>query len=84
MSAKVTAVDWPSLKSGTMLHMRDFPTVKLLKLDNSKGCYFNYSGETILVDVGEYTSEVNGSYYYFQTEKDDWHPLTNRLWTIHD
>jgi len=78
----VFALDWEKIKTGTMLHMKDFPAIKLLKLDNRKACYFKDNGETQLVDIGEFTSEIHGSYYYFKTCKDDWHPLTNRLWNV--
>ena len=80
----VIAVDWGNLKSGTMLHMKDFPTIKLLKLDNSKGCYFAFDNVSQLVDIREHISENHGSYYFFQTHKDDWHPLTTRLWQEYD
>lgn len=82
--AGVIAVDWGSLKSGTMLHMKDFPSVRLLKLDNHKGCYFGYDETTQLVDIKEHVSESHGSYYFFQTGKEDWHPLTTRLWQGYD
>lgn len=78
---KISSIDWLNIPSGTMLHMKDFPSVKLLKLDNSKGCYFNYESDSLEVEVKEYVSETHGNYYYFQTHKDDWHPLTTRLWT---
>lgn len=84
MEKNVISIDWKSLKSGTMLHMKDFPTIKLLKLDNSKACYFNYENDSILVNIKEYESKEHGSYYYFQTNKDDWHPLTKRLWQEYD
>lgn len=78
---KPFALDWPSIKDGTMLHMSDFPSIKLLKLGNKKGCYFGFDGDSgTLVDIGVYTSELHGDYYYFRMSKEDWHPLTNRLW----
>ena len=77
---KIYAIDWESLPSGTMLAMRDFPSVTLLKLDNKKGVYTSYGSNSALVDIKEYESKENGNYYVFQTCKDDWHPLTNRLW----
>lgn len=80
--SKVCAIDWLDLINGTTLQMRDFPSVRLLKLDNSKACYFDYGGEPKIVDIKEYISEEHGSYYYFQTSDEDWHPLTNRLWNI--
>ena len=79
---KVSAIEWPDLINGTTLQMKDFPSIRLLKLDNNKACYFGYGDETKIVDVKEHESEKHGSYYYFQTEKDDWHPLTTRLWNI--
>ena len=82
--AGVIAVDWESLKSGTMLRMKDFPSVRLLKLDNSKACYFSYDSEPKTVSIKEHTSEKHGSYYFFQTSQDDWHPLTTRLWEEYD
>ena len=79
---KPFALDWPSVKKGTMLHMTDFPSVRLLKLDDRKGCYFGYETDLgTLVDVKTHTSEINGEYYYFSMSKEDWHPLTNRLWS---
>lgn len=78
---KPFAIDWPSIKSGTMIRMKDFPSIRLLKLDNKKACYFSFDDDNgILVDIGTYTSEIHGDYYYFKTCEDDWHPLTNRLW----
>jgi len=82
--AKLVAINWESLKSGAMLRMKDFPSIKLLKLSNSKACYFPYGDDSIIVDIKEYESEINGFYYYFQTKKDDWHPLTIRLWEEYD
>jgi hypothetical protein len=80
---KSFAIDWPSLKSGVTLHMSDFPSIKLIKLDNKKGFYFgNDDSDGVLVDIGLYDSEVNGEYYYFQITKDDWHPITSRLWSV--
>jgi hypothetical protein len=81
---KPFALDWSSIKSGTMLHMKDFPSVKLLKLDNHKACYFNYGESAILVDIKEHTSNTHGTYYYFKTCLDDWHPLTSRNWVEYD
>lgn len=79
---KPFAIDWPSLKSGTTLYMRDFPSIKVMKLDNRKGFYFGYDNANgVLVDIGTYTSELYGDYHYFRTSQDDWHPLTSRLWT---
>lgn len=80
----VIAVDWDALKSGTMLHMKDFPSVKLLKLDNHSACYLSYDNEPKIVNIQEHVSEKHGSYYFFQTSKDDWHPLTTRLWKQYD
>ena len=78
---KPFALDWESIKSGTMLHMRDFPSIRLLKLDSTKACYFGYETDFgTLVDVKTFVSQENGEYYYFSMSKDDWHPLTNRLW----
>ena len=79
---KISAIEWLDLIDGTTLQMKDFPSIRLLKLDNNKACYFGYGNETKIVDVKEHESEKHGSYYYFQTEKDDWHPLTTRLWNI--
>jgi len=76
------AIDWESIKPGTMLSMKDFPTVKLLKLDNSKGIYFGYDISSKVVNIKEYVSEENGGYMYFQTHENDWHPLTTRLWNV--
>ena len=75
----VYSIDWLNVISGAVLRMRDFPSVRLMKLDNSKACYFDYSGEPKIVDIREHFSDEHGSYYYFQTRLDDWHPLTNRL-----
>lgn len=79
---KPFAIDWPSIKSGTMLHMKDFPSIKLLKLDNHKGCYFGFdeAENGVLVDIKTYTSELHGDYYYFRMTSEDWHPITSRLW----
>ena len=82
MSSGIQTIDWPSLKSGTTIQMKDFPSVKLLKLDNTTGLYYGYDDKNVIVKVKEYTSESNGHYYYFQTSDEDWHPLTNRLWSI--
>ena len=38
--------------------------------------------ERTIVDIDEYTSELHGDYHYFQVTKNDWHPLTNRLWNV--
>jgi len=78
----VIAIDWESLKNGTTMHMKDFPSVIVIKLSNSKACFFKYDYNCTVVDIKEHTSEEYGSYFYFQTTKDDWHPLTNRLWEI--
>jgi hypothetical protein len=83
MESKIpVAIDWESIKPGTMLTMKDFPTVKLMKLDNSKGVYFGYDVVSKVVDVKEYISEEHGGYMYFQTYENDWHPLTTRLWNV--
>jgi len=79
---KVFALDWEKIEVGTMLHMKDFPRIKLQKLDNRKACYIKDNGETLLVNIGEFESELHGSYYYFKTCEDDWHPLTSRLWSL--
>ena len=80
----VISVDWCSLKSGSLLYMKDFPNIKILKLDNSKGCYFVYNSDPQIVNIKEYISEKNGSYYFFKLGEDDWHPLTRRLWKEYD
>jgi hypothetical protein len=77
---KIYAIDWESLPSGTMLAMKNFPSVTLLKLDNKKGIFNNYGSDYILVDIKKYESKENGGYYVFQESEGDWHPLTNRLW----
>ena len=82
MSSGIQTIDWPSLKSGTTIQMKDFPSVKLLKLDNTTGLYYGYDDKNVIVNVKEYTSESNGHYYYFQIGPDDWHPLTARLWRV--
>ena len=84
--SKITSNDWEweSLKNGTTLQMKDFPTVRVLKLDNSKGCYFSYENKIQIVDIKEYESEEIGHYYVFQTCETDWHPLTKRLWKLYD
>ena len=80
---KPFAIDWEKIKDGTMLSMKDFPTIKLLKLDNKKACYFGYDSDSgTIVDIDEYVSELHGGYHYFQATKDDWHPLTSRLWNV--
>lgn len=81
---KIMAIDWENLKSGTSMYMKDFPSVKLIKLDNSKACYINYDGISIMVDIKEYSSESHGNYHYFRTCEEDWHPLTSRLWIINE
>ncbi len=78
----VSTINWDDLKNGTTIKMKDFPSIRLLKLDNNKGCYFGYNEEPVLVDIKEYVSNKHGIYFYFQTSEDDWHPLTNRLWSI--
>ena len=80
MSAKIVAIDWPSIKSGMVIQMRDFPSVRLLKLNNSKGVYYGYDDNSTIVDIKEFNSDENGHYYYFQLSPQDWHPLTTRLW----
>lgn len=80
--SKVSTINWDDLLNGTTIQMRDFPSIRLLKLDNHKGCYFGFNDEPKLVDIKEYVSEKHGCYYYFQTNESDWHPLTNRLWRI--
>lgn len=82
MSSGIQTIDWPSLKSGTTIQMKDFPSIRLMKLDNHKGCYYGYDNYYHIVDIEEYNSEVNGFYYYFQLSREDWHPLTNRLWEL--
>ena len=82
MSSTIEKIDWPSLMNGTSLQMKDFPSVRLLKLDNAKGVYYGYGENSVVVDIKEYNSESHGNYYYFQTCKDDWHPLTTRLWDM--
>lgn len=81
---KPFAIDWLSIKSGTVIKMKDFPSVRLLKLDDRKGCYFNPSSEDdgTLVDIVTYKSEVNGEYYAFKVTEEDWHPITSRLWNL--
>ena len=65
---KPFSIDWESIKTGTMIHMKDFPSIKLLKLDNRKACYFGFDDENgILVDIKTYNSELHGEYYYFKT-----------------
>lgn len=81
---KVFAIDWEALKSGTTLYMKDFPSVRLMKLDNRKGCYIMNTNDPKIVDIGEYVSEANGPYHYFRLNSEDWHPLTNRLWIINE
>ena len=80
MSASIVAIDWPSIKSGTVIQMKDFPSVRLLKLNNSKGVYYGYDDNSTIVDIKEFNSNENGHYYYFQLNPQDWHPLTTRLW----
>ena len=80
--SSVSTINWDDLKNGTTIKMKDFPSIRLLKLDNNKACYFGYSEEPVLVDIKEYVSNKHGIYFYFQTSEDDWHPLTNRLWSI--
>ena len=81
---KVFAIDWDALKSGTTLHMKDFPSVRLMKLDNRKGCYIVDTNDPKIVNIGEYVSEAHGTYRYFSLSKDDWHPITNRLWVVNE
>jgi hypothetical protein len=82
MSSGIQTIDWPSLKSGTTIQMKDLPSVKLLKLDNTTGLYYGYSESHTIVKIKEYVSESNGHYYYFQISPEDWHPLTTRLWNV--
>lgn len=82
MGNEIITIDWPSLKSGSMIHMRDFPSVRLLKLDNNKAVYYSYDGIGRVVDIKLYDSHEHGEYYYFSMGENDWHPLTSRLWNI--
>ena len=50
MSSGIQTIDWPSLKSGTTIQMKDFPSVKLLKLDNTTGLYYGYSETNKLIN----------------------------------
>ena len=78
---KPFAFDWEKLKSGEMIHMISFPSVKLLKLDDKKACYFGYDdADGIIVDIITYKSEIHGNYFAFKVTEEDWHPLTSRLW----
>jgi hypothetical protein len=78
---KPFAFDWEGLKSGEIIHMKDFPSIRVLKLDNKKACYFGYDeANGVLVDILTYASEIHGDYHAFKVTGDDWHPLTNRLW----
>lgn len=82
MENQTFALDWISIPSGKMLQMRDFQSIKLLKLDDKKACYFDFDNKATEVDINVYESKERGNYYYFQTCKEDWHPLTNRLWAV--
>ena len=52
-----------------MIHMRDFPSVRLLKLDNNKAVYYSYDGIGRVVDIKLYDSHEHGEYYYFSFAK---------------
>ena len=82
MTREIVSIDWPSLKSGTEICMKDFPDIKLLKLNNNKACYFKHDSPGVVVDIKLYSSSEHGEYYYFSMNIDDWHPLTTRLWNL--
>ena len=63
-----------------MINMKDFPRIKLLKLDNRKAVFYSLEGDAKTVDIKIYESYERGYYYYFSTGPNDWHPLSSRLW----
>ena len=82
MENKTVAINWDNLLPGSTIYMKDFPKIKLIKLDSAKAAYVGYDNYPKIVEIKEYASEGHGNYMYFQTNPNDWHPLTTRLWKI--
>lgn len=74
----IKAIDWGSIKNGGTLTSKDFDFCQLQKVDEENGIYY-IKDEGTLVEIKNYQNG-NVKYKYFQTNKNDWYPLTEKYW----